>query len=455
MRKRFLFIFLIALLTATGILLFQLYWVYNNYKTGENNLNKTLVSALERSIETYELRENQLPASLKYKAPSLSVFMRTQPDKAIPAAIKSELLNAKETFSVEYKSILINSNDLPMVKIMLARLLAQQLGKPIKMQLLATIFKEELTKVSIDLTFRLILLKNHTSLPTGHIGAYVSFLKAPTIIEAVFDNMDRILISQNLIPAIVSFVLILLSAGSLFYMGYIIRRQIQLDGLKNDFINNITHELRTPISILKTSNEALTNFGAAEDPERSARYLKINAVVLEKLDRNVERILDITQYEHGLKQANYEAIQLEEVVEAALEMFTATEVALILPTYQLDKSSIYTDKYMISTIVSNLVDNAIKYAGGNVTVTISVISNATGWQLIIKDNGRGINTVALPFIFDKFYRIQEGDLHEVKGYGLGLSYVKQLVNTLKGKIAVESKPGAGTTFKINFPEYHG
>jgi two-component system phosphate regulon sensor histidine kinase PhoR len=455
MRKRFLFIFFIALLTATGILLFQLYWVYNTYKTGENNLNKTLISALEKSIETYELKENQLPASLKYKAPSLSVFMRTHPDKTIPASIKSELLNAKETFSVEYKNILINSNDLPMVKIMLARLLAQQLGKPINMILLEQIFRDELIKLNLNLNFRLVLLNNRTNIPAGHIGAYVSFLKSPTIIEANFDHMDRLLISQNFIPAIVSFMLILLSAGSLYYMGFIIRRQIQLDDMKNDFINNITHELRTPISILKTSNEALTSFGAAGDPERSERYLNINTLVLEKLDVNVERILDITQYEHGLKLAKLELIDLKETIQQVLQIFEVNGLGRIIFKDELKFNLIRTDKYMIGTIISNLVDNATKYAGEQATIEILTKNMDNGWQLTVKDNGRGIASDKLPFIFDKFYRIQDGDLHDVKGYGLGLSYVKQLVSTLKGEIIVNSNSGSGTTFKINFPKFNG
>jgi two-component system phosphate regulon sensor histidine kinase PhoR len=455
MRKRFLFIFFIALLTACGIIIFQLYWVYNTYKAGESNLNKTLTGALEKSIESYELQENQLPASLKYKAPSLSVFMRTHPDKHLPDSIRSALKNAKETFTVEYKNMLITSDELPMVKIMLARLLAQQLGKPINMNLLAKIYSGELTKLNIDLPFRLILLQGHTTVQPSHIGAYLSFLKSPTVIEAVFDNVDRLLITRNILPAAVSFLLILLSAGSLFYMGYIIRRQIQLDDMKNDFINNVTHELRTPISILKTSNEALTSFGAAEDPERSARYLRINHMVLEKLDANVERILDIIQYEQGVKPAKYESIDLKEVINATLRMFAVNEHAEISYLYEADNGLVYTDSYMIGAIVSNLVENAIKYGRESVTVEIKVVDTNTGWQLAVKDNGRGIDESRLPFIFDKFYRVQEGDLYEVKGYGLGLSYVKQLVSTLKGEITVDSKKGVGTTFKINFPVCNG
>jgi two-component system phosphate regulon sensor histidine kinase PhoR len=122
------------------------------------------------------------------------------------------------------------------------------------------------------------------------------------------------LLAQNISPALVSLLLILLSGGSLFYMGIIIKRQMQLDGIKNDFINNITHELRTPITILKSSNEALSQFGAAADPERLARYLNINAAVLNTLEASVDRVLEITGYEQGVKLANPQNINHFELI---------------------------------------------------------------------------------------------------------------------------------------------
>jgi two-component system phosphate regulon sensor histidine kinase PhoR len=455
MKKRFQFIFFIALLTASGIFIFQLYWVYNTYKTAEKALNKTLIGVLEKSVQSYELQQNQLPASLKDHAPFLSVFMNTTPEDKVPKSVRAMFRNAKSFFTMEYKNMKINSNDLPMVKMMVARLLAQQLSTPIKMDVLSKIFKNELAKADIHLPFSLILLKNHTNAAPGHIATSIKFLKSPAVIEAVLDNTDRLLITQNFLPAAVSFLLILLSAGSLFYMGYIIKRQIQLDDIKNDFINNITHELRTPISILKTSNEALTSFGAATDLARSDRYLKINAAVLEKLSFNVDRILDITQYEHGIKLARYKRINLDELITNTLQIFAVHEEATIRYIYELNGKDVYTDSYMIGTIVSNLVDNAIKYANGKVTVKVTVTGSATGWQLMITDNGKGIDLAELPFIYDKFFRIQHGDVHDVKGYGLGLSYVKQLVTTLKGKITVHSKVDTGTAFKIDFPKYNG
>jgi two-component system phosphate regulon sensor histidine kinase PhoR len=271
-------------------------------------------------------------------------------------------------------------------------------------------------------------------------------------VEAIFINKDRVLLAQNIVPAIISLVLIILSAGSLCYMWIIIRRQMQLDHIKNDFISNITHELRTPISILKSTHEALFRYGGIAEPEKAERYLKINTDILEKLDHNVDRILDITRYESGDKPAKPDWVDIDDLIAGVMERFSLDADRPIVFLSPSGLADVYTDRYIIDTIISNLVDNAIKYGGKHVKVTITARSAGSGWQLIVLDNGGGIDQRYLPFIFEKFYRVPSGNLHEVKGYGLGLSYVKQLVISLNGTISVRSKINSGTIFTIQFPQ---
>ena len=223
--------------------------------------------------------------------------------------------------------------------------------------------------------------------------------------------------------------------------------------MKNDFFNNITHELRTPISILKTANDALYRYGQAADPEKTRRYLKINAEILEKLDHNVDRILEITQYEQGTRLAKEEPVNLDKLIGEVIARFSGSEAVSVQYAYELNKEIVVTDKYVVDTVLSNLLDNSIKYADKAVMIEIAVTPLSKGWQIEVKDNGNGIPDMHLPYIFDKFYRVQDGDLHTVKGYGLGLSYVKQLVTAVKGEISVKSKEGAGAIFTIKFPSY--
>lgn len=451
MQKRFSFVFVLSVITAAGIFIFQVYWVYNTFKVGKDNFIRTASNALAKSIDTYEVQQSQLPSSLKYKDPSLSVFMRTYPDRPAPDSILSMMKGAKKTFAVDYKSMVVNPNDLPMVKLMMAHLLSQQLSLPIKVDKLTAIFRSELAKNNINLPFTLRMLTNQTKVPSGQIAVPVSFLKSPTVVVAVLDDTWKLLLAQNLAPAMISFILIILSAGSLFYMGYVIKKQIELDDIKNAFINNITHELRTPVSILKTSNEALTNFGALQDPERADRYLQINSVVLDKLDADIERILEITQYEHGVKLPRYEVLNVKDLIEETLQIFALNEHGVVRFEDGLNDQDVNIDGHIIRTIVFNLVDNALKYANGEVMIVVKTVATDKGWKLLVIDNGKGINKADLPFIFDKFYRIQQENIHDIKGYGLGLSYVKQLVKSLNGTIAVESKIGKGSTFTINLP----
>ena len=437
MKQRLRFIFFLAVITAVGILVFQVYWVYNSYQTGKRNFNTQILNALQKSLDSYPLRGNKLAATLNSKKPSLAVMSSFDKDPK-----KNNL------YSVQLQPLNVSPANLLVVQQMVARLMSQTIGKPINLDTLSLIFNNELKNEHINLAFELNLLRDQKQLPAGKIAAFAGFSKDSDIIEATPVNFNSYLIEQNIVPSLISILLILLSGGSLYYMGLIIRRQMKVDGLKNDFISNITHELRTPIAILKSTHEALYQFGESADAETTSRYLQINTGILIKLENNVDRILDITSYEERGMPAEVSLVNIDELIANVLKRFPANKLNYrpLLPIQEK-----FTDGYMIDTIVTNLVDNAIKYNHGDVLVSIRTSQTVTGWQLQVEDNGKGINDVYLPFIFDKFYRVPSGELHDVKGYGLGLSYVKALINSLKGQITVKSKLNKGTIFTIQFP----
>jgi two-component system phosphate regulon sensor histidine kinase PhoR len=453
-KKRLTFLFFIAALTAGGIILFQCYWVYSTYKAGERNFNQLLLDALQKSIENYQVQKSELPQTLRSPSPYLSILESIPEDTGKHQRIVYG--NVKHLpYTTKIRDVQVNPASLQRVKAMLAatQFMSATLMDSIQLDQLKDIYKGELRKNNIDLPFSVILLKNQPTLPNDRIVAYLNYSKSSPVIEAVFRNKSWLLLRQNIIPAFVSVVLILLSAASVYYIGVITRRQMKLDGMKNDFFNNITHELRTPISILKTANDALYRYGQVADPEKNRRYLKITAEILEKLDHNVDRILEITQYEQGIRLEKPEPVNLNELISEVIARFSVSEAVSIKCVYGLDKEMVVADRYVIDTVLSNLVDNSIKYADKGVMIDIAVTALGKGWQLEVKDNGKGIPAIHLPFIFDKFYRVQDGDLHTVKGYGLGLSYVKQLVMAVKGEISVKSKDRAGTIFTIKFPQY--
>jgi signal transduction histidine kinase len=422
--------------------------VYNNFKVSQHNFITSARYALQKSISAYQLQQSELPTSLKYKDPTLTFFLRTIPNRDsiafdTPAVIKP--------FHAEFLTVKIDEYNINEVSAIMGRLISQQFRRPVNLDSLGLLYKQELRKENIVVSFRLVLLDSTAAPAQEEISVPIKFHRTPVVIvKAIPENLSTMLWKQNILPAVISLVLILLSAGSLFFMGRMIMRQMRLNSFKDDFINNITHELRTPLTILQSSIDALKSFGASSDPHRLERYLNINLNIIKKLDTDIDRILEISKYEHGIMHAqrtNVNLTELSAVVAARFDLRAPDEIFIF---NALQHEAVNTDRFIMDTILSNLIDNAIKYAQGNVRINISFHPITRGWQLQIQDKGKGIDPFHLPFIFDKFYRVQSKNVHEVKGYGLGLSYVKLLVTALNGEISVRSHIDKGTTFTIQF-----
>jgi two-component system phosphate regulon sensor histidine kinase PhoR len=438
MKRRLTFVFTLAALTVTGILLFQLYWVYNSYRTEQQNFDDKIAVILQKSIDAYAIQASAMPTTLKENEPYLSVMQSYNEDSTQPGRDHNGKPDTvgKVLHNVLLKSLQVKADNLSVVRGMIARLSMQAFNKPIQLPVLDTIVRKELKKNNIDLDFRLVIKKDKTT---------------P---EAIFPGKRKYLFQQTVAPALVSALLIVLSVGSLLYMGYIIRRLVKLDGSKNDFINNIAHELRTPVAILKSTHEALYTFKGDADPEKLRRYLEINSGVLDRLDNNIDRLLESMNDEQGNRKPRLEPVDLTALAKNVIKRLDPEGQAKIHFEPQAEEPLIaVTDSYIIETVLSNLIDNALKYANDKPDVLVSLKKNAEGWQLQVRDQGPGISGEHLPFIFDKFYRVPSGNLHEVKGYGIGLSYVKQLVATLSGRIGVKSAPHKGSEFTIQFPRH--
>ncbi|MCQ6958586.1 sensor histidine kinase [Mucilaginibacter aquariorum] len=447
MKKRLRFTFIIATITVSSIVLFQLYWLYYTFNNAQRGFHITAVRALEKSIDLYQSQQVELPTSLNYKKPSLTVFMRAKPSVE---AFDLDTPKHKEVFKAEFNTVAIDKQHEPYVRALIARLMTQQMHKPLDLNTLAGIYEKELAKDGIVMPVILTLRKQPLSILPNEVASRIDYYKSPVVVIAKLSSSGW-MIRHNLLPAIVSFILILLSAGSLWYMGVIIRRQLKLDRLKNDFISNITHELRTPLTILRSSNEAIARFGVAGNPEKLARYTGINADIIDKLEGEVERIMDISMIDRKFSIKEMKQVDLNQLLENLIRRFDLISNKPILLTIPNRPIQVNTDPYKIETILNNLLDNAKKYAGDEARISVEAVISHSGWQLLVSDNGHGISTDNLLYIFDKYYRVENGDLHDVKGYGLGLSHVKGLVESLNGKIIAKSKIGHGTTFTITFP----
>jgi two-component system phosphate regulon sensor histidine kinase PhoR len=249
--------------------------------------------------------------------------------------------------------------------------------------------------------------------------------------------------------AIISFIVFLFFA----YTVYLVLRQKRLSEMKTDFINNMTHELKTPISTISLSSEVLLGDGIENQPERRKQYAKLIYNENQRLRLQVDKVLQLASLDREKVQLQKEKLDLHRFVHEAKNAITMVRnVDEVEISLQLDAvhHHIMADPVHVSNIIHNLLDNAMKYSREKPKIKITT-ENENGWIVLhVNDNGIGIPQKSLKYIFDKFYRVHTGNVHDVKGFGLGLFYVQQMMAAHKGKINVTSKEGKGTNFKLYF-----
>ena len=266
-----------------------------------------------------------------------------------------------------------------------------------------------------------------------------------SLMQTVLSRMSGILIT--------TFLTILLLSYAFWYFIRTVVRQKTLEEMKQDFTNNMTHELKTPISVTYSAIDTLLNFKQGESSEKRKQYLNICIEQLSTLQEFVDKILSMSMERNEsivLKKENISVLQLFTDISEQQKMKTDKCVDTEIVVQPADLK-IYADKAHIYNIIGNLIDNAIKYNSDNAKIKITAYQEHTYCVLSIQDNGIGISAENQNYIFDRFYRVPHGDLHKVKGYGLGLFYVKTMVEQHKGKIDVKSEVNKGSEFTIKIP----
>lgn len=236
----------------------------------------------------------------------------------------------------------------------------------------------------------------------------------------------------------------------------IIVKQKQLADMKNDFVNNMTHELKTPISTISLAAQMLGDTTIDESMKDIPALSKMILQESERLAFQVEKILQMAIIERGKVKYKFDYYDAHSIIEEIKESFNLkinSKQGKIILNPTASKPIVYVDKMHFSNVIYNLIDNAIKYAKEDIPPEIKITTKNDNHELLIEiqDNGIGISKENLKHIFDQFYRVNTGNIHNVKGFGLGLSYVKRIVTDFKGRITAKSKLGQGTTFIISLP----
>ncbi|HMR43108.1 MAG TPA: HAMP domain-containing sensor histidine kinase [Saprospiraceae bacterium] len=279
-------------------------------------------------------------------------------------------------------------------------------------------------------------------------------MPSPGLLMIYFPNKSDVVwgsVWENLLASI------LFTAVILFCFTYtvqVIFKQKKLSEMKNDFINNMTHEFKTPIATISLAADSITNPLIFGNPDKVKRFADIIKQENKRMNTQVEKVLQMAVLDRQDFQLKFTQVNLHEVIQRAVENF-ALQVekkdGILKTDLQAVRPDIQADLTHVTNIVHNLMDNANKYSPEKPEIMLSTRNVANGVELVVEDKGIGMNREALKHIFDKFYRVHTGDLHDVKGFGLGLSYVKAMMLAHRGQIDVKSEPGKGSRFILFFP----
>jgi two-component system phosphate regulon sensor histidine kinase PhoR len=265
--------------------------------------------------------------------------------------------------------------------------------------------------------------------------------------EIVMREISTILITTIL------FTLIIMAAFLITVIAML--RQKKLSEIKSDFINNMTHEFKTPLATVSLAVDSLVNEKVRHNPEKTQFFIQLIKEENQRMNKQVESILQASLSERSELKLNLSLISAHDKIATIInkiQIQVEKRGGQLLVSFRADHDKILVDDNHFTNIINNLLDNAIKYSKEeDLQITVSTQNKDKNLEIVIADNGIGMSRDTQKHIFEKFYRAHTGNIHNVKGFGLGLSYVKSIVEAHKGTIRVESKPGQGSTFILSLP----
>lgn len=282
-----------------------------------------------------------------------------------------------------------------------------------------------------------------------------SFFDGQKLLKITFPEKKKFVVLSFLMPILSSIVFLLMIIVAFIVSFRIIFNQKKLSDMKTDFINNMTHELKTPIATISLASEMLKDKSISSIESSRMRYAGIIFEENKRLANHVEQVLQIARLEKGELQLNKEERDINAIIRSVVHHFDLIGQdysATIDVDLKADPSLLVVDEMHLNNAIKNLVDNALKYNDKNPVVLISTYNDDKGIYISVKDNGIGLSKDNQKRVFEKFYRVQGGNIHDTKGFGLGLNYVKSIVDAHNGTITVESKLKEGTTFTIYLPK---
>ncbi len=480
------FISIVILLT----LCVQGYWSYKNYLSEKRQLITDVQVSLDNAVDSYytQLAKENTLSYISDSIPSDSLFMgihladlisnrdsledhlnniyiKDSSDSKRVSIIKS---NASDSFSFEYSSdkpkILFKNLDgkkgnIPKhMEMLTSKIVVSFTEDSLSLKRVDSLIHQELLRKDLNVTYGISYKNNwgkDQKLRSDIIDSSVlkasagsSFLLDGSSLLIHFNNTTLIILKRNATSLLLSFLLVSSIIICLLYLLKIIQKQKELAEIKNDLISNITHEFKTPLATINVALEGIQRFNLENDSEKSKKYAEMSRAEVEKLTIMVEKLLETATLDSDSLHLKLEETNLVNLLEKATtidnDMLQGKTISL---KTNADECLQKVDRFHFENAINNILDNAIKYGGDKIEVGIQ--NNNSEIIISIKDHGNELTKPQSLKIFEKFYRVPKGNTHDIKGFGIGLYYTKNIIEKHGGTVAVDIKNG--TEFIIRIP----
>jgi two-component system, OmpR family, phosphate regulon sensor histidine kinase PhoR len=456
-------------LSILAIAAFQYYWLQKAYEREERTLDMRtnfIFRETVRSLQTSKLKLDRFGDSSRPQRVMIHGEKGNEriitPDQKIEGMLDVVMNRVKDSNSTKIvfsskmaDSIRMMNRAFPGRRDRMLQFLfdLDSLQDSIKVRELDSAYAKRLDEQNLDIPFSIGRVPTRETKEPVFNEVTLGF-RSPITYRLDLDNKNAFIFKRIAIPILFSIFLVAFTALSFTLLYRNLLRQNRLSEIKNEFISNITHELKTPIATVSVAIEALRSFNANLDAQRTKEYLDISANELQRLSLLVDKVLKLSMFEKREIDLQYELLDMKNLVNevtASLRLQFEKHHAQVNTSFSGD-TTLEADRLHLVSVIFNLLDNAIKYSADAPNINVRVTGDNKKVDLVIEDSGIGIPDEYRGRIFEKFFRVPTGNLHNAKGYGLGLSYVAHVINRHHGTIDVESIPGDGSKFIISLPK---
>ncbi len=469
-KKLIILTIVLVTLAITGLMSIQIYWIRSAIKVKEG----AFIQNVEKAMQNVAMKLEQIDILNKFKeqrkfSASLPKSMQNEIDRSNKLIKRLENIKTQE----EFDKFLFNSQlDIIKLNFNNTSRKSQLIIDRINEKEMDSIIVVELNNYGIKTTFEYgiynaalnkMVIQKTGKYPDKLLDFKKSFViplfsrdnfTNPNRLLIYFPNEKQFILSQMSAMLIISFILVIIIILSFYYIVNTVFKQKKLSVMRNDFINNMTHEFKTPISTIALACEALKDKDIAKTASLFENYIGIIGEENNRLKGMAEKVLQTAILEKGELKLKLEWVELNEIIRSVIKKIKIqieNKGGNIYADIQSESIKLKADRMHLTNVVLNLIDNANKYNLEEPEILVSAYEADQGVYIEIKDNGIGISKENQKKIFDKLYRVPTGNVHNFKGFGLGLAYVKAIVTKHGGQINLTSELNKGTTFKIFLP----